>query len=444
MIFKLFNKCDSIKIPTKKHKKSEFRQNNKGKTNLVGTTNFGAGVRAKLGLLKGTGKPEPYLYLFDKNKFTKKTAQEWLSKRINNSQPTDFKLFKEDKEQGLFIKTCVLPCSNDEEQYPDCRDQIYTSDEIAVLLSTEANNCYFDFNHDNKELDGIVTVQNYQSKTEETIDDTKVPIGSWIKIIFSQNSFLNNKIANGEVRGVSNDFTIDTDKNYCKCNKDLPSGINSVLYEDVPEKECIVQTFLSFVDYPCNYMPIEAYDYEEYKLNNGDEAMKLKDALKIFNKKEDGKKKEYTIENAEDVVNIVNEITADQISKFQEDITKLFEAVGADIEQLSTDLAAVQDSISTVLGDKSGDGSSGDGSSKGGDGSGDGSNVQNNDDGDGDGDGGSSDDDISAKLDKIMNKVDDLEKKVEKVKKQPTVKNQNLLKNIQNKQGVKTFLNRGE
>jgi len=433
--FKLFNACSNIKVPNKKYKKSDFRQNNKGNTNIVGTANFGAGVTAKIGLLKGTGETAPYIYLFDKNKFTTLTAQEWLNKRINNNQPTDLqtKLFKENKELGMFIKTCVLPCSTDEVQYPDCRNQVYTSDEIAVLLSTEANNCYFDYNHDNKALDNVVTVQNYQSKTEETINDTIIPVGSWIKIIFSENSFLNDKIVKDEVRGVSNDFTIDTSKNYCECNKELPSGINSVLYEDIPEKECIVQTFLSFVDYPCNQMPIEAYDYEEYKLNNGDEAMKLKDALKIFNKKEDEKQKEYTIENAEDVVNIVNEITADQISKFQDTIAELFQNVSDDIDQLSTDLSSVKDALAEVSGDGSGDGSSGDGS-----------NVQNNDeDGDGDGDDdGSSDDDISAKMDKILNRMDDLESKVEEVKKQPKIKNKQILKNIKNKKERKGIFNR--
>jgi len=441
--FKLFNACSNIKVPSKKHNKSDFRQNNKGKTNIIGNVNFGAGVTAKIGLLKGSGGTAPYIYLFDKNKFTIETANEWVNKRLNNSQPTDLetKLFKENKEQGMFIKTCVLPCSTDEEKFPDCREQTYTNEEIAVLLSTEANNCYFDYNHDNEVLDNIVTVQNYQSKTEETINDVTIPIGSWIKIIFSENTFLNNKILNGDVRGVSNDFTIDTSKNYCECNKDLPPGINSVRYEDIPEKECIVQTFLSFVDYPCNYMPIEAYDYEEYKLNNGDEAMKLKDALKIFNKKEDGKKKEYTIENAEDVVNIINEITADQISKFKDEITQLFQSVSDDIEQLGTDLKAVQDALAEVTGDGSGDGSSGDGSGDGS--SGDGSSVQNNDNEDGNGDGdGSSDDDISAKLDKILNRVDDLEKKVNEVKKQPKIKNQKLLQKIKTDKERKGIFNR--
>ncbi len=89
-----------------------------------------------------------------------------------------FKLFKENKEQGLFIKTCVVECSTDEEPLEDCRGQSYTRDEIAILLSTEANNCHFDYNHNLEELDGIYTLQNYQSKTVETIDNVEIPIGS--------------------------------------------------------------------------------------------------------------------------------------------------------------------------------------------------------------------------------------------------------------------------
>ena len=51
-----------------------------------------------------------------------------------------FKLFKEDKEKGLFIKTCVLPCSNDENQIKDCREQTYTKENEEKLKKLEEEN----------------------------------------------------------------------------------------------------------------------------------------------------------------------------------------------------------------------------------------------------------------------------------------------------------------
>jgi hypothetical protein len=245
---------------------------------------------------------------------------------------TPFKLFKENKENGVFIKACVIAASNEKEQCPDCREQIYTPDEIATILSTEANNCIFDFNHDNEELNGINVIQNYQTKTEETIDGVKIPVGSWIKIIFSENSFINNGIREGKIRGVSTDLEVNTTQDHCQCNKDLPPGINTSVYSDIPEKECLIQSYLSFVDYPCNLMPLEAYGYDEYKLNNGDDSMGLKEAMKLLN----NKKKDETLklESAEDVMELVNKIVDAKIGEQEEAIKELFNATDEDIEAL--------------------------------------------------------------------------------------------------------------
>jgi hypothetical protein len=247
---------------------------------------------------------------------------------------TPFKLFKENKENGVFIKACVIAASNEKEQCPDCRDQVYTPDEIATILSTEANNCIFDFNHDNEELNGINVIQNYQTKTEETIDGVKIPVGSWIKVIFSENSFINNGIREGKIRGVSTDLEVNTTHDYCQCNKDLPPGINTSVYSDISEKECLIQSYLSFVDYPCNLMPLEAYGYDEFKLNNGDDSMGLKEAMKIFNKKEEKKDKAPKLESAEDIMALINQISDKKISENLEVIKELFNATDEDIEAL--------------------------------------------------------------------------------------------------------------
>jgi hypothetical protein len=78
MIIKTAKTDDYIILPNPNHPMSDFRQNNKGEINITGNTNHGAGVKARRGLLRGSGKAEDIDYLFDTSKFTEETAREWL------------------------------------------------------------------------------------------------------------------------------------------------------------------------------------------------------------------------------------------------------------------------------------------------------------------------------------------------------------------------------
>ncbi len=345
-----------------------------------------------------------------------------------------FKLFKEKKENGKFYKVVVLPCSNDEEIYLDCRNQYYTEEEIAILISTEANNCFFDYNHNNKLLSGIHTVQNYQSKAEEYIDDFRIPVGSWIKIIFSENSCINEKISNGIIKGVSNDFDIDSEKSYCECNKELPPGINTFVYADVPEKECIIQNWLSFVTKPCNYAPIGEYTYEEYKLNNNCDSMKFKKALKnFFKQKED--EKEYNIENSEDVVRIMNEITDDKIEAFKTELEGILPLISEDIEFIQQDLETLKSSVEKAL-DGDGDEPPEDGEEV------DNEGITNSDNGE------PEEDKITNAIDKINETLEKMDSKIEnldsELQKRPVIKNQRLINNINKDKPRKGLFNRNK
>jgi len=71
---------EMIHLPNPQHPESDFRKNNKGKLNVVGTVNFGNGVKGRLGLLKNSGKSAVAVYLFQKPKYTMATAKEWLEK----------------------------------------------------------------------------------------------------------------------------------------------------------------------------------------------------------------------------------------------------------------------------------------------------------------------------------------------------------------------------
>ena len=80
---------DYIHLPKPDHPESDFRLNNKGEINIVGTTNYGAGVQGRLGLLKGSGNSAVYVYIFKKDKFTLETAQEWLDKHKGGNKAMD-------------------------------------------------------------------------------------------------------------------------------------------------------------------------------------------------------------------------------------------------------------------------------------------------------------------------------------------------------------------
>ena len=338
-----------------------------------------------------------------------------------------FKLFKEQKENGKFYKVVSLPCSNDEEQYPDCRNQIYTEEEIAILISTEANNCFFDYNHNNKILKNIYTIQNYQSKVEEFINDVRIPVGSWIKIIFSENECINKKIDEGIITGVSNDFDINNEKKYCECNKDLPKGINTFVYADVPEKECIIQNYLSFVTNPCNKFPIGVYDYEEYKLNNSD-SMKFKQALNNFFKQQEAEK-EYNIENSEDIVRIINEITDDKIKSFKDELEGILPLINEDLEFIKGDLESLQSSVEKVLGEEKEE----EEAKPEEEGKADETEIKNQDE-----EVNNAIDNINDTLTK-KNKMDNLETKINE---KPTIRNQRMMNNINKDKPVRGLFNR--
>lgn len=78
MFSKTVKTDDYIILPNPNHPLSDFRQNNKGDINITGNTNHGAGVKARRGLLRGSGKADDIDYLFDTSKFTEETARDWL------------------------------------------------------------------------------------------------------------------------------------------------------------------------------------------------------------------------------------------------------------------------------------------------------------------------------------------------------------------------------
>lgn len=74
---------DYIHLENPDYKESDFRKNNKGEINIVGTVNFGNGVSGRLGLLKSSGESAVYVFLFKTTKWDEDSAKEWLEKDRN-------------------------------------------------------------------------------------------------------------------------------------------------------------------------------------------------------------------------------------------------------------------------------------------------------------------------------------------------------------------------
>ena len=188
----------------------------------------------------------------------------------------------EQKEQGEWYKACVLVNGDsDPEAFKDCRDQLYTEREIKQIATTEANNTNFDIYHNKKLVDGASVIFNYINTTPETLGEVTVPSGSFMKILHVDNDDINQQINDGLINGVSPTLRANKESEECICNQRLPIG--EILYEDVPNKECFEQVFLSFVESPCNRIPLEHYDSYESYLDN----MKHVDDTMTENKKLD-------------------------------------------------------------------------------------------------------------------------------------------------------------
>ena len=98
---------DFIHMPNPEHPEDDFRRDNKGNANIVGTTNFGAGIQARMGLLKSTGKTAPFGFLFDKNKWTSFDANKWLEKYKGSDYTFDNNENFEITDDGMFITAKV-------------------------------------------------------------------------------------------------------------------------------------------------------------------------------------------------------------------------------------------------------------------------------------------------------------------------------------------------
>lgn len=68
-----------IHLSNPDHLESDFRKLSNGSINIVGTQNFGRGIKARIGILKNTNNTTAVVvYLFDKARWGMATAKKWL------------------------------------------------------------------------------------------------------------------------------------------------------------------------------------------------------------------------------------------------------------------------------------------------------------------------------------------------------------------------------
>lgn len=258
-----------------------------------------------------------------------------------------------EKQQGKYVKCCVLVNGEtDPDQHKDCRDQVYTRKEIKQLFTSEANQTNFDIYHNKNKIDGVTVVGNYINETSpETVGGVSVPSGSMFKILHVLNEAILEELNpdTGSIKGVSISLSADKKSNYCSCTEHLPIG--EILYSDVQDKECFIVTWLSFVEKPCNQLPLEVMDYESYidNMNGEDDNMKEEKSMfesikEVFS---EGIKlgKESAVNNADNNTSTEpNPVNAGTVSaeEIKNIVTEIVKPIKDDLEVLKTEVEDIK------------------------------------------------------------------------------------------------------
>lgn len=154
-------------------------------------------------------------------------------------------------QHDTYVKVCVL-CNGVE----DINDVALQKREVKEIFANHRH-LNFDIEHSHNYLSGVDIVENYLSKTDETIQDTTIPSGSWLMTLNITNPTILGGIMNGDITGVSleTDFTEDM----------VARNNNTVIpYRDVVTKEELIPHVVSFTGSPANQLPLEVMTHKQY------------------------------------------------------------------------------------------------------------------------------------------------------------------------------------
>ena len=159
------------------------------------------------------------------------------------------------KQRALYVKGCVIPNGIMDSQ----GDTLYSED-IKKIFTSFNNQDNFEVYHDDIPIPEVSLLENYISTANESIGNVIIPAGSWNCVIRVDNPEIQEGLLTGELGGLSLKNRI---ANKCKANL---HGV--IRYQDVADAECVIPTFISFVEGGANGYPLLVMDYDAYILKS--------------------------------------------------------------------------------------------------------------------------------------------------------------------------------
>lgn len=175
-----------------------------------------------------------------------------------------------DKQDALYVKYPLMING-----ITDRQGDVVTGVTDVKKIFTNSEEILFDEEHERIPIDGINIQESYISKYDEIISETLVPNGSWIVILRVDNPEIQTKIlppelgGTGEYKGLS--LWNDIKKS---CSMGL---VGQIRYNDLPDADCALPKFISFVLKPANGVGLHVMDYEVY-ISKSDYMTKEMDA----------------------------------------------------------------------------------------------------------------------------------------------------------------------
>jgi len=221
------------------------------------------------------------------------------------------------KEKALYVKICVIQ-NGVQDSDGDTLDAV----DIKRIFTSFNNQNRFEIQHDNLPLEEVSLMENYISKSVETIAGIEVPIGSWNGIIRVDNPDVQDLLLQHEFGGVS---LYNRIKKSCQLKLNLP---HEATYSQLKDKDCLIPLYISFVKKPANGVGLEIMDYNSYIQKSQkesesrikeDNSMSLIDKLKSLIEEAEAEGETEAVTTVEEEVVAAEDAPADESEIKKED-----------------------------------------------------------------------------------------------------------------------------
>ena len=162
-------------------------------------------------------------------------------------------MVKINKKNALFLHGVVIANG-----LPDTDNDVLTKEDIRKLNSSYVSH-ETDTNHDFLKNFGVEIIESYISKTEETVGDKKVPIGSWLVSMMVSDDKLKSNIRQGRLDGFSLASQPDSSGEV-----NIETLFKRNTYSDYKDVDALTPTFISIVKNAANKFKFDYYSYETY------------------------------------------------------------------------------------------------------------------------------------------------------------------------------------